>query len=87
MQLTDRQKLKDLMAEAHVSRRALARKAGWRSHSYMNRLLAGNATTVTPDSAARISAALGVDISVLFVAKVTTDAGHGVSRVGTGSAA
>lgn len=76
MQVKDRKQIAKLMVIQNVSRRALAEAAGWRSHSYVNRILDGTVGTVTPDRAARIARFFGVGIDDLFVARLSTDAGQ-----------
>ena len=49
MKLRDRKRLQRLMTVQDVSARQLARAAGWKSHSYMNRLLNGQAETLAPE--------------------------------------
>lgn len=49
MELIDRDKLARRMKQMGVSQRELARAAGWKSHSYMRRLLNGEARTLTTD--------------------------------------
>ena len=66
MILKDRKALARLMALEGLSQRSLAVRAGWRSHSYVGRLVAGKARAVTPSAAARIAAALGVAVDDLF---------------------
>jgi transcriptional regulator with XRE-family HTH domain len=66
MILKDRKALAKLMAIEGLSQRQLAAQAGWRSHSYMGRLVAGKARSVKPDAATRIAAALGVSVDDLF---------------------
>jgi transcriptional regulator with XRE-family HTH domain len=68
MILKDRKALARLMALEGMSQRALAEQAGWHSHSYVGRLLAGKARAVRPDAAARIAAALEVSVGDLFAA-------------------
>lgn len=78
MELIDRKRLAKLMAIQGVSNRELARAAGWKAHSYMNRMVAGDpqAKTVKPESAARIAQYLGVGIDDLFIARVSSDVGR-----------
>lgn len=71
MLLTNRARLATLMAEAGVSARELSAAAGWRSHSYMNRLLSGEANTCRPEPAVLIAERLGVDLAELFTPQVT----------------
>jgi transcriptional regulator with XRE-family HTH domain len=66
MILKDGKTLARLMVIEGLSQRRLAQRVGWRSHSYVGRLVAGKAKTVTPESAARIAAALGVAVDDLF---------------------
>lgn len=66
MILKDRKALARLMALEGMSQRGLAERAGWRSHSYVGRLVAGTARAVTPEAAARIAAALSVRVDDLF---------------------
>lgn len=80
MELTDRRKLAKLMAIAEVSQRELALAAGWRSHSYLGRLLRGEVKTLDPRPALLIAKRLECSIDDLFVTKVSTDTGHDVSR-------
>lgn len=73
MQVRDRKKIKRLMAVDDVSARQLAAGVGYASHSYVNRILAGTITTVTPDRALRIARYLNVDVDDLFMPSVSTD--------------
>jgi transcriptional regulator with XRE-family HTH domain len=72
MQVRDRKKIKRLMAVDDVSARQLAAGVGYASHSYVNRILAGTITTVTPERAQRIAKYLKVDVDDLFVGEVST---------------
>lgn len=80
MLLKDRKQLAKLMVIQGVSARQLAKVAGWKSHSYMNRLLAGQARTLATDPALRIAHHLGVGVDDLFLVRVSDDAGHHVQR-------
>jgi transcriptional regulator with XRE-family HTH domain len=66
MILKNRKALAKLMALEGLSQRRLAESAGWRSHSYVGRLVSGQARAVTPEAAARIAAVLGVSVDDLF---------------------
>ncbi|MCW3766437.1 helix-turn-helix transcriptional regulator [Paenarthrobacter sp. PAE-2] len=70
MILKDPKKLAKLMVIQEVGQRELARAAGWKAHSYLGRLLAGTATNVEPEPAARIASYLGVGVDDLFLVKV-----------------
>jgi transcriptional regulator with XRE-family HTH domain len=71
MELQDRKKLAKLMVIQDVSQRELARVAGWKTHSYLGRLLRGDAKTLNPEPALRIAKALGVGVDDLFLTKVS----------------
>lgn len=73
MKLLDRHKLAKLMVIQDVSNRRLAKIAGWKSHSYVARLLDGTATTLKPDPALRIAEHFGVPIDDLFVTRLASD--------------
>ena len=57
MFLTDagRKRLATILVVQDVSQRQLATAAGWRSHSYLGRLLRGEENTLSPEAAARKS--------------------------------
>lgn len=82
MLLTDRKRLARLIEIQEVSKREVARAAGWTSHTYLLRLLSGKARTVTPDAGTRIATFLGVDSSDLFTPKVTNGAGQIGKQIG-----
>ncbi|MBM6622634.1 helix-turn-helix transcriptional regulator [Micrococcaceae bacterium RIT802] len=82
MELRDRKKLQRLMIVQDVSNRRLAMAAGWKSHSYMNRLVSGQVKTLEPEPALRIAKFLGVGVEDLFLTKVEDSAGrHGLKKV------
>lgn len=70
MELRDRKMLQRLMIVQGVSNRSLAKIAGWKSHSYMNRLVAGQVKNLEPEPALRIAKFLGVGVEDLFLTKV-----------------
>lgn len=76
MILKDRQKLAKLMVIQGVSARQLADAAGWKSHTYMQRLLRGDVKSLKTDPALRIANYLGVGVDDLFLVKVASDAGR-----------
>jgi transcriptional regulator with XRE-family HTH domain len=80
MVLTDRKKLAKLMLIQGVSGRQLAAAAGYRSHTYLQRLLRGEVTTLDVDPAVRIALFLGVGVDDLFVARTDSDAGRSVQQ-------
>lgn len=80
MKLIDRKRLAKLMAIQGVSARQLAKAAGWKSHSYMNRLLKGEVSSLEPEPAVRIARHLGVGVDDLFMARLSTDTAHSVKE-------
>lgn len=78
MQLRDRKKLATLMAIQDVSQRQLAVAAGWgpNSHSFMSRLVKGEATAVSAESAVRIAHHLDVPVDTLFLTKLDSKDGQ-----------
>ena len=80
MKLKDRKRLARLIEIQEVSKRSVARAAGWKSHSYLLRLLSGEAATCEPDNAMRIAAFLQVDVYDLFLPKTTTVSRHADQR-------
>lgn len=74
MELKDRELLVELMEIQRVSARELAKVAGWKSHSYMNRLISGAAKTLKSEPALRIAYHLQVPAHRLFVTRVSGDA-------------
>lgn len=87
MVLTDRKRLAKLMTIQGVSGRQLAAAAGYRSHTYIQRLLRGEVRTLDVDPAVRIALYLGVGVDDLFMPRTDSDAGRSVQRTRTRSAA
>ena len=83
MELRDPKKLKRLMIVQDVSQRELARAAGWKSHSYLGRLMAGKVKTLSTDPALRIAHTLGVGVEDLFLTRVSDNPGHEVQETKT----
>ncbi|UZF57668.1 helix-turn-helix domain-containing protein [Gordonia polyisoprenivorans] len=82
MILKDRKKLASILIVQDISQRELARAAGWRSHSYMQRLLKGEARTVDAEAAVRISHRLGLPLEHLFLTVVSEKGGQDVHTDG-----
>lgn len=76
MELRDRKKLARLMIVQGVSQRELARAAGWKSHSYVARLIKGEAKTLETNPALRIAHFLQVGVEDLFLTRVDTKEGQ-----------
>lgn len=72
MYVRDRKRLATLMVIQEISIRQMAIAAGWKSHTYLQRLLSGTAKTLKTDPAILIAHTLGVPIEDLFVTQ--TDA-------------
>lgn len=72
MKLKDRRILARLMVIQEVSQRSLAKAAGWKSHTYLGRLLNGTASTCEEEPAVKIARFLGVAVDDLFVTKVSS---------------
>lgn len=79
MQLQDRKKLAKLMVIQGVSQRELAKAAGWRSHSYLGRLLRGQVNTLELEPAVRIAAHLGVGTDDLFLTRTSSDSRRNIN--------
>lgn len=73
MELKDRTLLAELMDQHDMSARQLARKAGWKSHTYLQRLLRGEVKTLSTEPAARIAHTLKVPFNLLFVTRVSNE--------------
>ena len=77
MELKDRELLRELVEEQIEqgtlrSKRELATFAGWKSHTYLQRLLKdGGPKTLDLDPAIRIAFRLGVPVNRLFVTRVS----------------
>lgn len=76
MELRDRKKLARLMIVQDVSQRQLAKAAGWRSHSYLGRLLKGTAKNLDTTPALRIAHFLQVGVEDLFLTRVDNATGQ-----------
>lgn len=76
MELKDRDLLVELMDEQEISARELSRFAGWRSHTYLQRLIRGEVSTLKTDPAIRIAYRLQVPVNRLFRTRVSSDSGQ-----------
>lgn len=77
MLVKDRKRLARLIEIKEVSKRDVAKAAGWKSHTYLLRLLSGEARTCEPGPAMQIAAFLEVDVYDLFMPKVSSGAASG----------
>lgn len=82
MVLTDagRKRLATVLVVQDVSQRQLSEAAGWKSHSYLGRLLRGEVNTLDTDAAARIAAYLGVGMDAFFVPRTSTAVARNAAR-------
>lgn len=87
MILKDRKQLASVMIVQGISQRELAKAAGWKSHSYLGRLLRGEVKTLDGDAALRIAHKLGLPVDMLFLTRVSEKTGSTVRSKGTESAA
>lgn len=71
MHLKDPHLLAALMLSKKISGRKISESAGWRSHTYLQRLLRGEVSTLRPEPAIAIAECLGVPTDVLFVTNVS----------------
>lgn len=79
MELKDRDLLLGLMDEQKVSARELARFAGWKSHTYLQRILRGEVKTLKTDPAIRIAYRLGSPVSSLFRSHASSESAQSVA--------
>lgn len=61
-----------------ITARWVSREMGWKSHSYFNRILAGEVRSVSTDTGIRLAYLLGVPTDLIFVTRVSSDAGQSV---------
>jgi len=78
-----RKRLLTLMVVQGKSQRDVAAAAGWRSHSYLGRILRGDVDTLDNDAAVRIAHYFGVGVDDLFVTRSSSTAERHAHRKGT----
>lgn len=81
MLLRDHKKLASILVIQDVTHRDLARAAGYKSHSYIGRLLRGEVKSLDPEPALRIAKFLGLPVEDLFVIKVSSNPGRSGQKV------
>ena len=74
MRLHNLKGLRTLMVVREISQRRLAGAAGYRSHTYMGRILRGEVDTLAPEAASRSAKYLQVSLDYLFVPSMPIDA-------------
>jgi transcriptional regulator with XRE-family HTH domain len=80
MELKDRQLLRELLETNHISARQLAEDVGWKSHTFLQRLLRGEVKNLDPTKALLIAHRLNVPSHLLFVPRVSGDPVHSVRK-------
>lgn len=75
MELRDLKKLKTLMVIHEMSGRDVAEAAGYRSHTYMARVLRGEYNTMGTDMALRLAAHFKVPVDDLFLVRTSSHTG------------
>lgn len=73
MEVRDLEMLQSLKIVRKVSNRDLAKIAGYKSHSYMNKIMKGDATTLNPEPALRLAKFFQVGVEYLFSTEVSTN--------------
>lgn len=85
MVVRDHKKFASVVLVQGISQRELAEAAGWESHTYLGRLLRGEARTLSDEAALRIAHKLGLPVDMLFMTVVSEKTGQTVqtkSRAG-----
>lgn len=80
MELRDPSALAELMEEQNMSARRLSELAGWKSHTYLQRLLRGEVKTLKAEPALLIAHHLQVPFKLLFVTKVSSESAQTVPQ-------
>ena len=76
MRLHNLKGLRTLMVVREISQRRLAGAAGYRSHTYMGRILRGEVDTLAPEAASRIAKYLQVSLDYLFAPSAPVNTTH-----------
>lgn len=69
MQIRDHKKLQTLAVIQDRSHREIAEAIGWKSHSYVGRIMRGQIKTIDPDAAVRWAHLFGVAVNDLFLTR------------------
>lgn len=78
MIVRDHTKFASVVLVQDISQRELAEAAGWQSHTYLGRLLRGEAKTLSDEAALRIAHKLGMPVDMLFLTVVSEKTGQSV---------
>lgn len=71
MEVRDHRKLARLALIQDASHRDIAAAVGWKSHSYVGRILRGQIKSVDPEAAVRMAHYFGVAVDDLFLTRST----------------
>jgi DNA-binding XRE family transcriptional regulator len=78
MIVRDHTKFASVVLVQGITQRELAEAAGWESHTYLGRLLRGEAKTLSDEAALRIAHKLGLPVDMLFMTVVSEKTGQAV---------
>lgn len=77
MEIRDYRKLARLAVIQDATHREIAEAIGWKSHSYVGRILRGQVKTMDPESAVRLCHFFGVALDDFFVTRSSKNPGRG----------
>lgn len=69
MQVRDHRKLARLAVIQELTHRQIAEAIGWKSHSYVGRIMRGKIHTIDPEAAVRWAHLLGVAVDDIFLTR------------------
>jgi transcriptional regulator with XRE-family HTH domain len=75
MKLWNLKGLKAAMRRKGISNRELARQVGWKSHSYMNRIVRGEVDTMETEPALKMAFLLDLGVDDLFLVEGSMNPG------------
>lgn len=76
MQVRDHKKLQRLAVIQDASHRDIAEAIGWKSHSYVGRIMRGEIRTIDPEAAVRWALFFKVAVDDLFLARSSKNPGQ-----------
>lgn len=76
MKVRDHRKLARLALIQDASHRDIAAAVGWKSHSYVSRILRGEVKTIDPEAAVRMCHFFGVAVDDFFVTRSSRKPGQ-----------
>ena len=78
MQVRDWRRLARLALIQQATHRQIAEAIGWKSHTYVGRILRGEVRTMDPESAVRLCHFFGVAVDDFFVTRSSRNPGRNV---------